>query len=54
MALCCEEKKEFCVLMAVCMRQMITRLKLQRPKKISVELTKKAMKKTAEEKALAM
>ena len=54
MALCCEEKKEFCVFMAVCMRQMVTRLKQQRPKKISVELTKKAVKKTAEEKALAM
>ena len=54
MALCCEEKKEFYVLMAVCMRQMVTRLKQQRPKKISVELTKKDVKKTAEEKALAM
>lgn len=54
MTLCCEEKKEFCVLMAVCMRQMITRLKQDKPKKISVEQTKKAVKKTAEEKALEM
>lgn len=52
--LCCEEKKEFCVLMAVCMRQMITNLKQQRPKKISVELTEKVVKKTAEERALEM
>lgn len=54
MALCCEEKKEFCVLVAVCMRQMITRLKQEKPKKISVELTKKVVKRTAEERALEM
>ena len=54
MTLCCEERKEFCVLMAICMRQMITKLKQEKPKKISVELTKKVVKKTAEERALEM
>lgn len=40
------------MLIAVCMRQMMERLRLQKPKKISVELTKKIVKKTAEERAL--
>ena len=40
------------MLIAVCMRQMMGKLRLQKPKKISVELTKKIVKKTAEERAL--
>lgn len=52
--LCCEEKKEFYLLMAVCMKQMVKRLQQQKPKRISVELTKNIAKKTAEEKALAL
>lgn len=53
-ALCCEGKKEFFVLIAACMKQMVMQLQQQKPKKISVELTKKSVKKTAEEKALAL
>lgn len=40
--------------MAVCMRQTIKRLQQQKPQKISVKLTKKVVKRTAEERALAL
>lgn len=51
---CCEEYKEFCLLIAGCMRQMVERRKHERPKKISIEPSKKTYKETAEEKAMAM
>ena len=54
---CCEEYKEFSVLVAACIRQMVERLHHQAPKKISIKhpvQSKKQLKKTALDKALAM
>ena len=51
---CCEGKKQFCVLIAACMKEMVARLQQQKPQKISVELNKNNVEKTAEERALEL
>jgi hypothetical protein len=51
---CCCQFKEYCVLVAACLRQMIAERASEQPAKISVRLKKDNMKKTAEEKALAL
>jgi len=53
-AFCCEEYKEFCLLVAACMRQMVERREQEQPAKIEVKSEKTTIRKTAEQRALAM
>ena len=52
---CCEEYKEFCLLVAACLRQMVERRSREHPRKITVvQREKKMIQRTAQERALAM
>lgn len=52
---CCEEYKEFCLLVAACLRQMVERRSREHPRKITVvQREEKMIQKTAQERALAM
>lgn len=51
---CCEEYKEFCILAATCMQQMVLRMTQEKPKRIAIKPGRRAIRKTAEERAFAM
>ena len=52
---CCEEYKEFCLLVAACVRQMVERRSREQPRKITVvQREKETIQKTAQERAIAM
>lgn len=53
--ICCEEYKEYTILVAVCMRQMVEKMRTAPPEKISVKPHSKVPEKELlEEKALAL